>query len=209
LPNNENANDPEPDAVVEFFSDFVGTKEFAWLYQIYNRRTRPIRNFKGRDIFPPALLSVLKTAREVFDYVVIMTPYHDIASDEWADPKWQRNIDPYLVGFRKDLPFMFLLGRWSGSGLFPLACEMIADTMGHISTHRYGLIKFEASAYWYRGDNEDDGYLGGDHDCDLEEGEEQAGECVLQIFADKLLQSYEQGHLFDFIRGTWQPEVSN
>lgn len=200
LPDNEGQNDPQPDQAVKFFADFVGTKEFAWLYQMYNRRTRPIRKFKGRDIFPPALLKVLKTAREVFDYVVIMTPYHDVASKEWADPEWQRNIDPYLVGFHKDLPFMFLLGRWSGSGLFPLACEMIADTMGHISTHRDGLAKFSRTAYWYRGN---------EHGCLVSNSGSTEDNQVLPLFADELLKAYEVGHLFDFIRNTWQPEASN
>ena len=91
--------DPHPDHAIKFFCDQVGTKEFAWLYQIYNRRTRPFKSFKGRDIVPLPLMDIMEQAKHVFDYTVIATPYHDIASREWVDPAWLLSIDPFLFGF--------------------------------------------------------------------------------------------------------------
>jgi len=137
---------------------------------------------------PPSILKILTDAREKFDYLVIATPYHDVASREWADAKWLRNLDPFLFGFLKDQPeFMCLLGRWSQTGLFPLMGEMIADTMNHIRINKERLKNF-SNSYWYHGD---------------------AGSCLssnlsvhpLIKFADELLLAYERNLLFPFLRG--------
>lgn len=151
LSNNLNEDDPEPDHAIKYFCDAVGSHEFAWFYQIYNRRTRPINTFQGRDIMPLPIVKILENARKTFDYVVIATPYHDIASKEWSDPDWLRNLDPFLFGFMKNLPYMFLLGRWSGTGLFPLMCDMVADTMNHLRINKSMLNNFLPNSYWNRG----------------------------------------------------------
>lgn len=183
---NELEEDPLPDHAVKFFSDQVGTMEFAWFYQIYNRRTRPLSAFSGRDIIPPAIMEVMEQAKQTFDYLVIATPYHDIASREWVDPNWQRNIDPFLIGFKKGMPFMFLLGRWSGTGLFPLMCDMIADTMNHLRINREKLRNFR-NPYWYTPLNNDThSSTNGDN---------------LATFASEALKAYAKGELFDFLRG--------
>ena len=190
-------HDPRPDHAVKFFCDVVGTKEFAWLYQIYNRRTRPLKTFSGRDIVSLPIMKIIESARNKFDYLVIATPYHDITSREWVDPQWLRSLDPFLFGFMKGLPFMFLLGRWSGTGLFPLLCDMIADTIDHLRLNHKKLKNFRSNAYWYKGLDsyqEDDGILlGGSNN--------HGGNNVLVPFALEVIKAFEEGRLFEFLRG--------
>jgi hypothetical protein len=179
-------NDPRPGEEVKFFSDLVGTKNFAWLYQIYNRRTRTIESFKGKDIMPLHISKLIPKLKEKFDYLVIATPYHDIASKEWADPEWQRNIDPYLLGFKEGSDYIVVIDRWSGTGFLPLLNEMIADTMNHLKEHLNLLSNFKQNTYWYLGNNGEgsQGCLG--HD--------------LPKFGQKIVEKFEQGTLFDFLK---------
>jgi len=191
-------NDPQPDHSIKFFADLIGSEEFAWFYQIYNRRRRPISAFNSkRDFTPPAIFPLIKEAREIFDYVVIATPYHDIASREWADPNWLRNLDPFLLGFKKGLPFIFVLARWSGTGLFPLACDMIADTVNHIRLNRDRLANF-GMAYWYQGNMVT---MGKTH---LTNGNKDSH--PLCKFADQLIGAFDEGWLFPFLRGETKPQ---
>ena len=48
---------------------------------------------------------------------------------------------------------MFFLGRWSGTGLFPLVVDMIADTMDHIRKNKDLLINIKGAGYWHRQDD--------------------------------------------------------
>jgi hypothetical protein len=81
------------------------------------------KEFSGRDIMPLYIVDLIKQVRHLFDYLVIATPYHDIASKEWSQMEfhWVRNVDPFLLGFVKQVPeLVFFLGRWSGRALFPI-----------------------------------------------------------------------------------------
>jgi hypothetical protein len=120
-----------------------------------------------------------------------MTPYHDVASREWSDPNWLRNIDPVMVGFIKGLPYMFVLGRWSGTGIFPLLLDCIADTASHLKLNKHLLKNFLFNSYWYKG-------MAGEYENILSENNNDNG---LEKFADRLLLSYEKGLLFPFLRG--------
>lgn len=186
LPDSTEQTDPEVDHAVSFICDCVGSKEYAWFYQMYNRRTRPLSHFKGKDIMPPAIVRIMNEAKENFDYLAIMTPYHDVASKEWSDPNWLRNIDPILVGFLKGLPYMFVLGRWSGTGIFPLLLDCIADTKNHIEINKTLLSGFKQNTYWYKGNN---------NNCLSDSSN------ALVVYADKLLKAYNEGLLFQFLRG--------
>lgn len=182
-----NAGEPLPDKAVQFFCKAVGTQTFADFFQLYNRRTRPISRFSGRDIIPPGLLEVIGVARKTFDYTVIATPYHDVADSEWADEAWQRNIDPYLLGFFEDVPFFFMLGRWSGTGLFPLFTEMVADTLNHLKVHAEKLSDFLDQPYWVL--------------CDENDKDEWISDGVsIQSAAMGIIGAYETNQLFRFLR---------
>jgi len=187
--------DPMPDGAIRFFCEAVGTKNFAWFYQMYNRRTRGLDKFDSkRDIIPLEILDLIQKAKTLFDYLVIATPYHDIASQEWANPAWMRSIDPFLFGFSKDIPFMFFLARWSGTGLFPRICEMVADTMNHLELNIEKLRKFPANSYWYMG-KETHNFR---KNILLGESAESVGH-VLVSFANEALGAYKNGELFDFL----------
>lgn len=182
----QSEDDPLVDSATRFFADCVGSKEYAWFLQIYNRRNRNLSLFKGKDIMPPNLVMRMKKAKKIFDRVVIMTPYHDQASREWSDPDWLRNIDPLLVGFLEGTPFMFILGRWSQTGTFPLFFDFIADTTNHLRLNKHLLTNFNESTYWYKGDLGDDNDMLGIH---------------LEAFVDRLLEAYDRGKVFEFLRG--------
>jgi len=180
--------DPQPDNSTKFFCDCVGSDEYAWFYQLYNRRSRSVRSFQGKDIMPQNLIKQFKRAKEIFDYIAIMTPYHDQASKEWSDPDWLRNIDPVMVGFIKDVPFMFVLGRWSGTGVFPLLLDCIADTANHLKLNKHLLRNFLFNSYWYKG-------------WDSEMLSDSENDNRLESFADAFLKAYEDGVVFEFLRG--------
>lgn len=193
--------DPKVDHATKFFCDLVGSREFAWFYQIYNRRTRPFSAFDGRDIMPLPIMKICEAAKSCFDYLVIATPYHDIASTEWTDSEWLRNIDPFLFGFVKDLPYMFLLGRWSGTGLFPLLGDMVADTMDHLRKNHHLLNNFRSNSYWYKGEgtrrlNNDKVVVVLDNSS-RDNGDNE----VLFPFVQKIIEAFEEGSLFQFLRG--------
>jgi hypothetical protein len=151
---------------VRYFCDLVASDRFAYLFQLYNYKPRSFREFGGRDIMPVPIMHLVEKIKEFFDYLVIATPYHDMASEEWriwerssaraVGGRWIRNIDPFLFGFLKQIPeLMFFIGRWSGTGLFPLVSDMIADTIDHIGKHKDLLvnIKRSGSKPWYREDD--------------------------------------------------------
>ncbi|MFH1632315.1 MAG: hypothetical protein ABIA47_04875 [bacterium] len=105
LPDTWNYADPRPDAAVQYFAGLLGTQEWADAYQMFNRRTRRLNQYQG-DIIPPRILRAIAKARQHFDFVVIATPYVDIAGREWEDPAWQALIDPFLFGFKEGVPYM-------------------------------------------------------------------------------------------------------
>lgn len=195
LPGTWNSHDPEPDAAVQYFCGLVPTQEWADFYQMFNRRTRCLSQYRG-DSMPRHILKTIALARQHFDFVVIATPYHDIAGKEWGDPAWQRLIDPYLFGFKKGLPYMFFLGRWSDTGLFPLIADLVADTMKFLRENHGRLSGFGAYPYWHFNDKNSPVYTDNSY--------RNAG-VGLQRFAQQLLTAFDQGILFDFLRGEAEP----
>jgi hypothetical protein len=137
---------------LRYFCDLGATDQFAYLFQIYNSRVRFFDEFSGRDIMPLFIVDLIRKTRHLFDYLVIATPYHDIASKEWGEAQWVRSVDPFLLGFLKQVPeLVFFLGRWSGRALFPRIVDMIADTVGHLDHGKWIFGNFsERSVVWYR-----------------------------------------------------------
>ena len=103
---------------------------------------------------PLYIVELIRSVRHLFDYLVIATPYHDIASREWAEVHWHwvRNVDPFLLGFVKQVPeLVFCLGRWSGRALFPRIGDMIADTIDHLEKGKPLLANLnEGGGRWYK-----------------------------------------------------------
>lgn len=192
------AADPSISASVKYFCGLIDGQNWTDTFLMFNRRLRTVKLYEG-DIIPPHITRVMREASAVFDYVVIMTPYHDVAGREWQDEKWLRAIDPYVVGFKKGLPTFFLLGRFSDTGLFPLHSELVADTVGYLRANKHKLLAFnpktgggklETWANWHWTPNglclSDNKQLLGTH---------------LTKRTEQLLAAFDAGNLFDWLRG--------
>ena len=194
-------DDPDVPAGVKYICDlFPGNARFAHAFQMWNRRLRPLSVYQG-EIIPPLLMKVIGEAREIFDYVVIITPYHDVAGCDWQDLEWIRAIDPYVIGFKKGLPVLFVLGRFSDQGVYPHLNELVADTMQFLNANRDKLAGFNGttSPYWLV-PNTRGGYTTSfqrsSHDG-LNLGD------FLMRHVDRMQQAYQAGKLFDWLRGEW------
>lgn len=193
LPETWGIDDPYPDEAVRYFAGLLGTQEFAHAYQIFNRRTRRLRQYQG-DAIPPHILAAIAKAKTYFDFVVVATPYLDIAGREWQDPAWLALIDPFVFGFKRGLPYMFFLGRWSDTGLFPLIGEMVADTVDYLR-QRTPLLNGFKSAFWH--------FVKLDHpDISSLQPQPYLKYGALVPFATNLVAHFDNGTLFDFLRGT-------
>ena len=196
LPDTSTESDPLPDQAVRDLAGLFGTQEWANLWQIFNRHTRPFSRYEG-DMLPEHILEIIDRVGGHLDYLVIATPYHDVAGREWEDPAWPTLIDPYLVGFKKGVPYLFFLGRWSDTGVFPLVGEMIADTVGYLKANKGKLAGFGRNPYWHFCDpSHPDSNMFGPNTCFLDAGNK------LQRFVDDLVGHFDAGTLFPFLRGS-------
>ncbi len=179
--------DPMPEKCTEYFCDLFPNNRWADTFQMFNRRTRSLRMYKG-DMIPPHVMRRIRKAVTMFDYVVIMTPYLDIAGSDWQDDTWLRSIDPYVVGFKKGVPYFFVLARFSDSGTFPLFNELLADTMEYLRINIEKLRRFDTvtSPYWYQ-------------DREVTSGSNLGSRLVSHT--KKLLEAFDEGNLFDWLRG--------
>lgn len=180
-------DDPPVSDAARTFCDLVGSVSFAWFYQMYNRRDRTIQanleNFL--DPVPSDYLEFRPQLAPMVDLEVICTPYHHIASKEWADPAWFGGIDPIALGVQKGIPFVTIFKRWSGNGVFPLLPELMAGTIQHLSANTNKLGNFN-SPYWYK-TMTSSLYLS------------NAGG-VLSAFAKRLIQTFGEGKAVDLLR---------
>jgi len=181
---------PEP---IQDICGLLKNERWFNLVQLFNREAYPITMFQG-DVIPPAILKIMKDARGVFDRVVIMTPYLDIAAREF-ERTWVRSIDPYVVGFKKGLPVFFILGRFSNTGVFPLLHELVADTMSFLRTNTGRLRKLNVT----RQDVRSPAWLG-PHG----EFEDRDLGTHLTEFAETMLKAYDAERLFDWLNEEWQ-----
>jgi hypothetical protein len=178
-------DDPYVPDQVMFICDLIKTQRWYDLFQLWNRRVRPLAMYKGEQI-PPSIMRMIRSAREHFDMIVIATCYHDEAGKEWRNPEWQRGIDPYVLGFKKGLPYFVVLGRYSDTGLFPLFDQLVGDTMQFLTQNMRLLDTWTAQPYWYRGQEDKTSIF---------------ARKVLPEFVDHLLKAFEAGIVFDWVRG--------
>ncbi|MFA6043334.1 MAG: hypothetical protein WCV85_06025 [Patescibacteria group bacterium] len=191
-----NTDDPWVHARTAFFCDLVPTRRWSDLYQMFNRRLRTLENYKG-DIIPPHVARRLQNAAEVFDYLVIATPYLEEAGKDWENLDWIRSIDPYVLGFIKDSPVFFVVARFSNSGTFPLYNELLGDTVEFLRSNRSKLDGFNTVSrpFWYRGG--DTGVNDGNPLRDCFDG--LLGQHLSKL-TEELLRQFDQGTLFPWIR---------
>lgn len=186
---------------LEYFGTVVPNQRWANTFLMLNRRLRNISLYTG-DVIPSNVMAVMREAKEVFDYVAIATPYHDMVAAEWTSVDWVNGLDPYVIGFRRGLPVMFVLGRFSDSGIFPLHSELVADTIdflrrniekmrGFNTQEKGGLRKHVMSWMHVQPDG-----------APRVDKIDEVGTRFIE-HTRQLLASFDQGHLFEWLRGEW------
>ncbi|MFH1171223.1 MAG: hypothetical protein V1778_01630 [bacterium] len=182
--------DPKPHPMVMELCNLYPTERWRNFFQLYNRRIRTLRHYRGENI-PAHILRRIRVAVGLFDAVMILTPYHDVAGKEWVDPEWMRAIDPYVVGYHKGLRHFFVLGRYSDAGTFPLLSELFADTMEFLRANRGKVSGFNAvsSPYWCDGHNPNNCFYG------------HLGTYLQEELIDPMLTAFEGGYLFPWLKG--------
>jgi hypothetical protein len=172
---------------IGYFANLIPHDRWMNTFQMYNRQVRTLSEYQG-DIIPPKIIARMKRMAGLFDHLVIMTPYHDVAGTEWDSLKWARSVDPYVVGFTSGVPLMFMLGRFSDSGTFPLHSELVADTIDFLKSNIKKLNGFNnANPKWYT--------TGG-----VEWSDRNRGTKLIQ-HTKELLQAFDEGNLFNWLRG--------
>lgn len=161
-----------------------------YLYRIYNKKARPISSFDGREIIPVDIVKKMCEAKEkqIFDHIVIMTPYYDVIQKEEKkreeEQAKQRAIDPIMIGFKEGMHHMFVIGRWSGTGIFPLFLDCISSTMKN--------LLFLNTVIPYLWDQEF-------HDFE-NKIKKNPGETKFTNFYKAISDAYQKGELFTFLR---------
>lgn len=182
------ASDPLPHESVQYFCELFPNERWRDVYQMFNRRLRTMQMYAGENI-PAHVIRRMRRAVSLFDYVVIMTPYHDVAGRDWEDLEWLRAIDPYVVGFHKGLNEFFVLGRFSGNGTFPLLNELVGDTIEFLRKNKGNLSGFDqvTNPYWWQGPRG-------------EASTYQLGARLMRR-TDELLTAFDAGQLFAWLKG--------
>ncbi|OGG73461.1 hypothetical protein A3A40_01865 [Candidatus Kaiserbacteria bacterium RIFCSPLOWO2_01_FULL_54_20] len=190
--------DPQVHKKLKYFCDQIPNQRWVDTFLMFNRRMRTLPDYKG-DLIPPRIIARMRKMAGLFDHLVIMTPYHDVAGQDWQDLQWLRSIDPYVVGFTNGVPLMFVLGRFSDSGTFPLYSELVADTIAFLRANVDKLKGFNGperepinNPYWHfvpgTNKNSNSCFMGplGNH---------------LVSHTKQLLTAFDNGNLFDWLRG--------
>lgn len=140
-----------------FLLQLFGNQLWCDLYQIFNRKWRSMARYQG-DTIPSSLHIRMDKARDVFDDIVICTPYHHEALkdlEEIATWRPERRPEPYALGLIRDkgtYPFAVVLGRFiEDGGLFPDYFAMVEHTMSFLRRIAGDLEKLNATDpnMWY------------------------------------------------------------
>jgi hypothetical protein len=124
-----------------FFDNTLIKNRLKDLHFFYNPQISSFNEYDGEDDILDHIHDSIKKYNTSFDTLSIATPYHHKAKklSKYVPPS-PPNIDPYLIGFREDLPnHFFILERWCKGGIFPLMDEMIADTVSNLQVRKDAL----------------------------------------------------------------------
>ena len=183
------ANDPSVHESTKYFCNMVPTQRWADTFQMYNRRVRGLQDYCG-DLIPPHVMERMRLLAPHFDHLVIMTPYHDVASADWNDVAWMRSIDPYVVGFTHGVPFMFVVARFSDSGVFPLYHELLGGTIEFLRSNLEALKGFNKADKPFWAGPKFEGFM---------PSSPKAGN-YLMAHTQELIAAFDEGRLFGWLR---------
>ena len=188
---NRQGNDPQISTQTRYFCNLIGTQRWADTFQMYNRRSRGLQDYRG-DLIPAHIMERMRILAPHFDQLVIMTPYHDVAGQDWQNISWLRSIDPYVVGFIQGVPFMFVVARFSDSGVFPLYHELLGGTIEFLRQNKNALLGFNQveNPYWIMPESDR-----GDHIF-----RSKSLGTHLMNHASNLIAAFEKGELFTWLR---------
>lgn len=181
--------DPSVHHSTKYFCSMFPTQRWADTFQMYNRRVRGLQDYRG-DLIPSHVMDRMRLLAPHFDHLVIMTPYHDVAGHDWSDVAWMRSIDPYVVGFTQGVPFMFVIARFSDSGVFPLYHELLGGTIEFLRSNLEALKGFN---------NADQPYWAGPNFTGCMPQSPKAGN-YLMAHAKELIAAFDDGRLFSWLR---------
>lgn len=177
-----------PHSVIHYICDLLLSQQFKDFFQMFNMRTRSAKIYQG-DTVPAEVSALMEKAQKFFDYIVIVTPYHDFAGKDWGEFQGTSPMDPLVLGFNKELPSVFfLLDRFSDSGLYPSYDELVAATIEFIKTYKE-LLRSVCGRIWIKKDGDEWNYRGA-----------HLGEHLARV-ADHLLTAFKLKKLSAWLRG--------
>ncbi len=197
--------------IIQHFCQLFPSRNWQVTFRLFNSDLRTFQQYDG-ELIPSSVASRMRKAVEFFDFLVIATPYLDRAGKGWEDIKWPRSVDPYVLGFKKGIPFFFVLARFSGTGTFPIFNELVADTTEFLRENKQKLDGFKRgrSPRWYQRwcqEKERQLFKPSHSTEEMMEHQRQMHLLVpgisdfLKQHADRLLNSFEAGSLFNWLRG--------
>ncbi len=180
-------------ALRNYMSNIFSGKNFANFYQMYNVQNFSISQFNNKsDVMTMYISEVLGKAKQVFDIVAIFTPYHSHAVSSWLNgASFGINRDPYLIGINVDSSDVYLLGRWVGSGVFPNFFSMVQDTIENLKVNGSLTANIAGSMRWIKSFGDNTVFL---------QGSDAAKNRELAPFCERILKSFDENTLFDFLR---------
>lgn len=200
---------------LRYFCDLIPTQAWRDLFLMFNKGRRGLSEYQG-EMLPANLVRIIGSASSVFDHIVMMAPHPNKTGGMLNDPNWVPGVDPYVVGFVEGLPFLFVLGRVSGSSVLALHNELAADTVEFLRNNGRKLIGYNhhtmrgqmtGEVRWYFGPSqtaeeqiriEMDRTIGG-----VSYDASHHGDYLIRR-VDQLLEALEAGRLFDLLRSTWE-----
>lgn len=187
---------PGLNALKRYIASIFRGRNLSDFFQMHNIRNRPLAQLSSKtDIMPIYIAEAIEHAKQIFDAVLILTPYHRVAVQDWqATAIVGVNRDPYLIGINYDGDQIFQLGRWVGSSIFPNFFSMVQNTISNLQENKALTSNIPRNFVWAKGVDK------GDNDDSILESWGSLSNTVLPAFCDRLLEAFDQGRLFDFLR---------
>lgn len=188
-----------------YFCDLVRGQRWADTFLIFNYGVRSFEEYDGDNI-PPRTLQRLRHFSNIFDYLVMMTPYLDQAGQYWDALEALPQRDPYVIGFIKGFSYMFVVDRFSDSGIFPALCEMVANTIDFLGKNQKKLAGFDKLSWgspWFATSAQGQGRAVNIADKPMGQHLQNHTKRLLTVFNED-----SEQNLFDWLKGRPAPAAA-